>query len=369
MATTAEREGMKRPNLAAVDSMAESGGGMRSRITIGIGAIVLLLALAWGSQKFLYARGHESTDDAAIDGHIVPVVAKVGGYVDKVSVGENDRVTEGQVLVQLDTAELAVKLSQANADLSAARATAGGNGQAEAQVQTASGQRGALEAQVALARANASRAHSDLNRMQELAAKQIISLQQLDGARASASVADAALSAAARQASAAGGAVSGAEAGTRLAEARMQSADAMRANAALQLTYSRLVAPASGTVSRKTVEVGQLMQPAQQVMSIVADTGTWVTANFKETQLATMKVGQEVEINIDAYAGCVAVGKVQSISGATGSKFSLLPPENATGNFTKVVQRVPVRVSITKDCGPNRPLRPGMSVAAHVKTG
>jgi len=149
----------------------------------------------------------------------------------------------------------------------------------------------------------------------------------------------------------------------------MQAADAMRANAALQLSYSRLAAPASGTVSRKTVEVGQLMQPAQQVMSIVADSGAWVTANFKETQVAKMKVGQEVEINVDAYSGCTAAGKVQSISGATGSKFSLLPPENATGNFTKVVQRVPVKVAIITDCGPNRPLRPGMSVAAHVKTG
>jgi len=369
MATTAEREGTTRPNLSAVKADTEESNGMRGKIGIGIGAIVLLLAFAWGSQKFMYARGHESTDDAAIDGHIVPVVAKVGGYVDKVTVSENDRVTEGQVLVQLDTAELGVKLSQANADLSAARASAGGNGQAEAQVQTAAGQRGALEAQVSLARANSSRAHADLSRMQELASKQIISLQQLDAARASASVADAALAAAQRQAVAAGGAVSGAEAGTRLAEARMQAADAMRANAALQLSYSRLTAPAGGTVSRKTVEVGQLMQPAQQVMSIVADTGAWVTANFKETQLANMKVGQPVEIDVDAYSGCTAAGRIQSISGATGSKFSLLPPENATGNFTKVVQRVPVKVAITKDCGASRPLRPGMSVSAHVKTG
>ena len=368
MATTAERE-VKRPNLAVEAGKGDEGKGMRSKITIGIGAVVLLLALGWGSQKFLYARGHESTDDAAIDGHIIPVVAKVGGYVSKVNVSENDRVTEGQVLVQIDSAELAVKLSQANADLSAARATAGGNGQAEAQVQTASGQRGALEAQVALARANASRAHADLNRMQELASKQIISLQQLDAAKASASVADAAVSAAQRQAAAATGTVTGAEAGTRLADARMQAADAMRANAALQLSYTHLVAPTSGTVSRKTVEVGQLMQPAQQVMSIVADTGAWVTANFKETQVAKMQVGQEVEIAVDAYSGCTALGKIQSISGATGSKFSLLPPENATGNFTKVVQRVPVRVSITKDCGATRPLRPGMSVSAHVKTG
>lgn len=368
MATTAEREGMKRANVGTAAD-AKSRGGARSKLPLAIGAVVVLLALFWGGQKFMYGRSHESTDDAAIDGHIVPVVAKVGGYVAKVNVGENDKVTEGQILVQLDSSELAVKVEQADADLAAARAAAGGNGQAEAQVQTAAGQRGALEAQVALARANASRAHADLNRMQELASKQIISLQQLDAARAAASVADAAVAAAQRQASAATGTVTGAQAGTRLADAKLQAADAMKANAALQLSYTKLVAPASGTVSRKTVEVGQLLQPAQQLMSIVADTGVFVTANFKETQLSKMKVGQPVDISVDAYSGCVATGNIQSISGATGSKFSLLPPENATGNFTKVVQRVPVRISISKDCGNGRPLRPGMSVAAHVKTG
>jgi membrane fusion protein (multidrug efflux system) len=145
--------------------------------------------------------------------------------------------------------------------------------------------------------------------------------------------------------------------------------EAARANAALQLSYTKITAPETGTISRKTIEVGQLVQPAQQVMSIVADTGAWVTANFKETQLAKMKIGQPVEVDIDAYPGCKAVGKIQSISGATGSKFALLPPENATGNFTKVVQRIPVRVAITQGCGANRPLRPGMSVSAHVQTG
>jgi membrane fusion protein (multidrug efflux system) len=144
---------------------------------------------------------------------------------------------------------------------------------------------------------------------------------------------------------------------------------AARANAALQLSYARLVAPEAGTISRKTVEVGQLVQPAQQLMSVVADTGAWVTANFKETQLAKMKVGQSADLDIDAYSGCKAIGRVQSISGATGSKFSLLPPENATGNFTKVVQRIPVRIAVIRGCGTNRPLRPGMSVAAHVATG
>jgi membrane fusion protein (multidrug efflux system) len=205
--------------------------------------------------------------------------------------------------------------------------------------------------------------------MQELAAKQIVSQQTLNAAKGRALSAEAALAAAQRQAAAASGTVSGAEAGTRVATARFQAMEAARANAALQLSYTKITAPATGTVSRKTIEVGQLVQPAQQLMSIVADTGAWVTANFKETQLAKMKVGQSVEVNIDAYPGCKALGKVQSISGATGSKFALLPPENATGNFTKVVQRVPVRIAITRGCGANRPLRPGMSVTAHVQTG
>jgi membrane fusion protein, multidrug efflux system len=205
--------------------------------------------------------------------------------------------------------------------------------------------------------------------MEDLASKQIVSLQQLDAAKANAASANAALAAAQRQASAAGGTVTGAQAGTRLATARLEAARAARANAALQLSYGRITAPAAGIVSRKTVEVGQLVQPAQQLMSIVADSSVWVTANFKETQVADMKVGQPVKVAVDAYGGCEVDGRVQSISGATGSKFSLLPPDNATGNFTKVVQRVPVRISITRACGPDKPLRPGMSVSAHVKTG
>jgi membrane fusion protein (multidrug efflux system) len=338
----------------------------------GVGAVVSILVLLWGGRHWLYSRSHVSTDDASVDGHIIPVVSKVGGYVARVTVGENDHVRAGRVVVQLDTAELAVRLEQAQADLAAAEAAAGGRGivgQAEAQVETAAGQRGALEAQVTAARANAARARADLERMQELASKQIISLQQLDAARAAASSADAAVAAAERQAAAAGGAVSGAQAGNRLAQARLAAARAARDNAALQLSYARVAAPASGVVSKKVVEVGQLVQPAQQLMAIVTDSGTWVTANFKETQLSKMKVGQEVEIAVDAYAGCEVSGHVQSISGATGSRFSLLPPDNATGNFTKVVQRVPVRISIDHTCGASRPLRPGMSAVAHVKTG
>jgi membrane fusion protein, multidrug efflux system len=152
----------------------------------------------------------------------------------------------------------------------------------------------------------------------------------------------------------------------RLAQARLAAAQAARDNAALQLSYTKVTAPVTGIVSRKQVEVGQLVQAAQPLLTVVSDTGVWVTANFKETQLVDLKVGQPVELEVDAYGGCTAKGKVESLSAATGAKFALLPPDNATGNFTKVVQRVPVRIAIETGCGKDRPLRPGMSVAAHV---
>jgi membrane fusion protein (multidrug efflux system) len=235
-------------------------------------------------------------------------------------------------------------------------------------VQSAAGQRAALDAQIGAARANASKADADLARARELAEKQIISRQQLDAAQAAASVARANLLAAERQASAAGGTVNTAEAGVRVANARTLAASAAAQNAQLQLDYTRITAPAAGEVSRKQVEVGQLVAPGQPLLSIVADTGVWVTANFKETQLSKIRVGQPVEFDVDAYGGCVGYGKVASVSGATGAKFALLPPDNATGNFTKVVQRVPVRIAVTKPCPGNNPLRPGLSVNVHVDT-
>ncbi|HUQ19481.1 MAG TPA: HlyD family secretion protein [Gemmatimonadaceae bacterium] len=367
MATTAERES-KAARSGETREFRSTQAPRKRHIALGVGVVITVLGLIWGFQKYMYGRSHVSTDDAAVDGHIIPVVAKVGGYVAKVNVAENDQVKEGQILAQLDTAELAVKLAQADADLAAARASAGGGGQAEAQVQIATGQRGAMVAQIGAAQANLNRARDNFNRMQELAAKQIVSQQTLNSARGQLEAATAELAAAQRTAAAASGTVSGAQAGTRVATARLEAMQAARANAELQLSYTRIAAPASGSVSRKTVEVGQLVQPAQQMMSIVADTGAFITANFKETQLAKMKVGQHVDIDIDAYKGCQVTGRVQSISGATGSKFSLLPPDNATGNFTKVVQRIPVRIAVAKECGANRPLRPGMSVSAHVNT-
>ncbi len=343
----------------------------RKKIILGFVAIAIVLALIWGIKTFIYSRGHETTDNAQVDGHIVPVLAKVGGYVTAVLVQDNDSVRKGQELVRIDDSEYKVKVAQAEADLAAAQSTAGGRqftGQSQAAVATATGNRSAADAQIQSAIANQQKANADLARMQDLVAKQIVSAQQLDAARAAAASAAADVEALQRQAAAAGGAVQNAQAGVRLAQAKLQAEQAALDNAKLQLSYTDVQAPETGTISKKQVEIGQLVQPGQTMMSIVADTGTWVTANFKETQLNKMVVGQPVAFEVDAYPGCEAEGKVQSLSGATGARFALLPPDNATGNFTKVVQRLPVRVAVIKGCGSNRPLRPGMSVVAHVDT-
>ena len=343
----------------------------RRKFILPIVALAALLGIVWGVKKWSYGRAHESTENAQVDGHIVPVLAKVGGYVTAVRVGENDAVKAGTELVHIDDSEYKVRLAQADADLSAAASVAGSRGltgQAQAQVQTASSQREVVDAQIAVAEANRQKAVADLARMKELVDKQIVSRQQLDAAQADADAAIANENAVRRQASAAGAGVVNAEAGARFAQARLSAASASRDNAALQLSYTSVSSPLSGVVSRKQVEVGQLVQPGQPLLTVVGDTGVWVTANYKETQLAEVRIGSAAEIDVDAYPGCKAEGKVESIGAATGAKFALLPPDNATGNFTKVVQRIPVRIAVTRGCGAEQPLRPGMSVEAHVVT-
>ncbi len=355
-------------NNAGTSAAKANPASSSNPLRIVIPVILAAAAAYWGYTRWSFAQAHESTDNAQVDGHIVPVVAKVGGFVTAVNTGENVHVTDSAVLVTIDEREFQVRLAQAEADLAAARASAGGKGiegQADALVRSASSQRDVGDAQVIAARANVTKAQSDLARAKELVSKQIISVAQLDAAQAAHDAAAATFTATQRQVNAATSGIANAEAGVRLAKARLQAAEAARANAALQLSFTRISAPLGGTVSRKMVEVGQLVQPGQTLFSIVSDSGVFITANLKETQLARVHVGQKVDIQVDAY-GASAEGEVESIASATGAKFALLPPDNATGNFTKVVQRVPVRIKVTKNLGPERPLRPGMSVVANV---
>jgi membrane fusion protein (multidrug efflux system) len=368
MATAVENEPVTE---TPVEDETQEPARKRPPVMVFVGLALLLVGLWWGFGKWNFSRTHVSTDDAAVDGHIVPVLAKVGGYVQKVNVAENSRVRPDSVLVQIDPAELNVRLASADADLAAARAATGAaglTGQAEAAVLSASGQAGALESQIEAARISEAKAKSDLGRIKELAAKQIVSKQQLDAAQATADAATASLQALQRQAGSASAAVTNAQGGVRLATARLQAAAAARENAALQLSYTRVTAPEGGIVSRKQVEAGQLVQAGQPLLTIVSDSGIWVTANFKETQLARIRVGQEVEVDVDAYQGKTVKGRVESVSAATGSKFAMIPPDNSTGNFTKVVQRIPVRIAILDGLGADFPLRPGMSVTVNIIT-
>ena len=345
-----------------------------SRRTLILGTLVPVVALVgwWGLGAWRESRSHEGTEDAQVDGRIIPVLNKVAGYVARLTVRENQEVHRGDTLLVIDDAELRVRLAQADADLAAARAMIGSGamvGQATAAIEVSSRQQSALEAQLAAARGHARLVRADLARIESLAEKQIVSRQALDAAQAAVNAADANVTSLERQVSAASAGVSSAEAGVRLAQARYDAARAARENAALQLTYASVLAPVDGVVSRKSADVGQLLQPGQPILSIVAADSVWVTANFKETQVAVMHPGQDVDMTVDAYPDCHAHGKLESISSATGARFALIPPDNATGNFTKVVQRVPVRIQVTIGCGDDHPLRPGMSVEAVVHIG
>jgi len=294
-----------------------------------LGAVVLLAAVVWGIGRWRYASTHVSTDNAQVDGHIVPVLAKVGGYVREVRVEDNQPVSRGDTLVVIDDAELRVKLAEAEADASATQA-----------------RRQALEARLASARTQRDRIAKDLARVRDLAEKQIASRQQLDAAEAAATASESDVAAVEREV--------------------MAARPAALERARLDLSYVDIGAPVAGVMSRTQAEVGQLVQPGQPLGAVVADSSVWITANLKETETDEVRQGQAVALEVDAYPGCEARGVVESLSAATGAKFALLPPDNATGNFTKVVQRVPVRIAVTQGCGADRPLRPGMSVVAHI---
>ncbi|MGH7522398.1 MAG: HlyD family secretion protein [Gemmatimonadales bacterium] len=305
--------------------------------------VVLAALLVFGARRWWFGRSHVSTDNAQVDGHIIPVLTKVGGYVAEVRITENQPVQAGDTLVVLDDRDFRARLAQTEADLAALLATVSSRTRV-----------GQAEAAVAQAQANALKASADLARIEPLAIQNVVSQQQLDAARAAATAATAQLASA--QAALVG------------ADARVAAARASRDQAALQLSYTRITAPSAGVVSKKAVELGQLVQAGQPLMTVVPLDDVWVTANLKETETAEVTSGDSADVTVDAYAGVHFQGTVESLSPATGAKFSLLPPDNATGNFTKVVQRIPVRIRLDGAIDPAHPLRPGMSVVATIKT-
>jgi membrane fusion protein (multidrug efflux system) len=341
------------------------------RIPLILG-IALAIALAtWGVRRWIYSRNHVSSDNAQVDGHITAIAPRIAGFIDRVLVDENQHVRLGDTLVVLDRRDLMNRLEQAEADLRNAEAAVGsrqGTGQAQAQLQATRSEAASAQATIAAAEANFRQANADYERYRGLAASKIVSAQQLDAAQTARDAAAANLEAARRQASAAGSQVSASGAAVRAADAKLASAQSAVDNARLQLSYTTLLAPDAGIVAKRNAEPGALVQIGQNLLSLVPEENVWVTANLKETQLAKVQVGDEAEFSVDAYPGRTFHGKVESLSPATGARFALLPPDNATGNFTKVVQRVPVRVAVDNTADPEHPLRPGMSVEVTITT-
>jgi membrane fusion protein, multidrug efflux system len=363
-----------------------------------IAALVILLLIG-GIIVWRYYAVRESTDDAQIDGHINPISARVTGTVTRVLHDDNEVVQAGTLLVELDPKDYQVAVDRDRADLANAQANAVAANVGVPLTQTTSssqllaadaGVKGAqrdiesARAKLNDAQAMYAKTSADLKRMELLIAKDEISHQQYDAAVAANNSAkaqvDAATSAIAAAESRAAQSQAQAEAVRTVPEqlkvtraragaatAEVQRAISALAQAELNLQYTKITAPVTGVLSKRSVEPGQTVQAGQPLFSIVNLDDIWVTANFKETQLRDMKVGQRVKIKVDAY-GREYNGVVESIGGATGARFSLLPPENATGNYVKVVQRIPVRIRFDKGQDQNHELRPGMSVEPVVYT-
>ena len=376
-------------------------------------AVVIVLALV-AAGFWWYSTYSENTDDAQIEGHLIQVSARIGGQVLKVDVEENQVVKAGDVIAELDPSDYQVAVEKAEAALASAQANAAaaqvnvpittantGSNLSSAGADVSGTQAGtsqaqqqleAAQARVAQAKANNIKAQADLERYRPLVAKDVISKQQFDAAVAAADAASAALSDARHSQQAAGDGVrvarereAQAQAGLKYAQtapqqvaaqsarakqamAQVEEAQAQLDQAKLDLSYTKILAPTAGIITRKSVEINQNVAPGQNLLTLVSLEGLWVTANFKETQLKHMAAGQAVEIDVDA-TGKTYHGRVTQIGGATGSVLSLFPPENATGNYVKVVQRVPVRIDFTDLASEdsNHLLRPGLSVEPKVQ--
>ncbi len=413
--------------LSKVEPSEAPGAAPRSKSRVGIVLLVLaVVAAAVAYAVYLHYRDQVSSDDAQVDGHISAIAPKIAGTVAEILVKDNQPVKAGQVLVRIDPRDFQVKVDVAKAELLRAESqlrsarvvvpwtsetTASGTSAASAQLSSAQAEleRSRLafelasssdlayaEANVKMKQASNDRAQADLARMKPLVEKAEISQLQFDAYVAAARIAENDLQAAREKLSSAQKDaamkktaldasqsrvleakaaveaslanrkqvdIRNADAGT--AEAAVEQARARLAEAELQLSYTTIASPVDGVVTRKSVEAGQIVAPGQGLMTIIPLHDTWVTANFKETQLANVRPGQRVEVHVDMYGRSIG-GRVDSIAGATGARMSLLPPENATGNFVKVVQRIPVKILVDRADG--LVLRPGMNVNVTIYT-
>lgn len=350
----------------------------RSKIFPIILAVIVLGGGSFGISKYTHSLSHEETDDAQIDATISPVIPRVGGYINEIKVSDNQEVHRGDTLLVLDDRDLRIKLEQAEAALAAAQSglsvAHASTMAARANTATSQSNIGTVDAQIEAAKINVWRTTQDYNRYANLLKDHSITQQQYEQALAAKQTADRQLqilneqkTTASRQASAASSQTNVTSQQISVADANIKQRQADVDNAKLMLSYTVITAPTDGLVSKVNIQQGQLINAGQALFSIVAGHTIWVTANFKETQIEKMKEGQKVVVRVDAFPDHDFNAKLSSFAAATGSKFALLPPDNASGNFVKVVQRVPVKIEFT-DLNDKQiaALRPGMNVNVDV---
>ncbi len=332
---------------------------------------LLLCGITAGGTYVFIHRWEESTDDAAINGRIVTISPKVAGYVKTLNINDNQAVKAGDVLLEIDPTDYSIRRDRAQATFEAARAAASAShDNMETTNISAPSNRDAVQAQADSAKANWDKAVKDLNRMQRLS-DEARSREQLDQAIAAEKSTKSAFyeaQAKLRTAETAPKAMAAARAISKQLKAQFLQAQADLAQAEYDLANTRLIAPMDGRITNRSVERGNYVQPGQQLGSLVG-TDLWVTANFKETQLERIRPGQKVMIRVDTFPNQRFDGKVDSIQSGTGAYFSAFPPQNATGNFVKIVQRVPVKIVFEKLPDASLALGPGMSVVPTVDTG
>jgi membrane fusion protein (multidrug efflux system) len=354
-------------NLSAVSpaAPAEPGKAPNKRVLFVVG-LIALAALVTGGRMWYRSHYYVETDNAYVTGHVHPVSARIAGVVTRVLVEDNQLVKAGDTIAELDPADQRVRIEQIEAQIASAQQQVA---QSDAQVAQTRAQALAAQAQVAQAQAQAVRAKQDAERFGQLYTDQMkaVSKAELDAANAARAGAAADVAARRENAQAAQAQIAAATSAQNVLRAQIRVLQAQLKDAQQQLGYNKIVAPVAGRIGRRSVEVGARVQPGQQLAAVVED-NVWVTANFKETQIAGLQPGQSVNLAVDALPGQHLVGHVDSFSPASGNQFALLPADNATGNFTKIVQRVPVK--ITLDAADIQRLSgrlvPGMSVIAEV---
>lgn len=325
--------------------------------------VLLVLVAVAGGAWWWHLQGRESTDNAYVKADILPVMSRINGTVSKILVADNAQITKGQPLLQLDASDAKVAVSKATAELTKAQAVLAHLVDREQAQQALVS---AAKASSKAAAAELQRAEQQYQRLAKLSSKQYVSKDDLDAAQLARDAAQARLAQAQAQHASQQAQLAVIEGEKPQLQAQVAAAQASVEQAKLNLSYTTLYASRAGEMTSRQVQLGQSVAPGARLMSLVTKP-LWIDANFKETQVAKMAVGQAVNITADTLPGKVFKGHVQSFAGATGSEFALLPPQNATGNFTKVVQRLPVRIAF--DQGQDlQPLRPGMSVVVTVFT-